>query len=89
MLNKLTISIALTASLLIAGCGTSAKKLNEISEGMSKSEVIRILGTPESVRVQSGQEVLIYTLSNSWNNAVWNQTYYVQLQNGKVISYGK
>ncbi len=76
-------------SVLISGCGTSAKKLNELSTGMTKSEVIQVLGAPESVRAQNGQETLMYTLSNSWNSSVWNERYYVHIQNGRVVSYGQ
>lgn len=87
MLKKLaTVSLFL---VLLSGCGTSAKKLNEVSTGMTKSEVIQILGSPESVRAKNGQEILIYTLSNSWNSPVWNEKYYVHLQNGRVVSYGQ
>jgi outer membrane protein assembly factor BamE (lipoprotein component of BamABCDE complex) len=88
-MSKKLVAILFTVCAFITGCGTSATRLNDISVGMPKAEVIRILGTPESVRAQNGQEVLIYTLSNSWNSPVWNENYYVQLQNGRVVSYGK
>jgi outer membrane protein assembly factor BamE (lipoprotein component of BamABCDE complex) len=84
-----TLSATLFGAILLAGCATSATKLNEISVGMTKPQVVQILGTPESVRAQNGQEALIYTLSNSWNSPVWNEKYYVLLQNGKVVSYGQ
>lgn len=85
---KKKIAVMIISFLLIA-CGTSAKRLNEVSVGMSKTEVMQILGSPESVRAQGGEEVLIYTLSNSWNSGVWNEKYYVRLINGQVHSYGK
>lgn len=76
------------AALLLAGCGTSAKRLAQISPGMTKAQVISVLGNPESVSGQSSAEVFIYTLSNSWNAPVWNTEYHVYFIDGKVVRYG-
>jgi outer membrane protein assembly factor BamE (lipoprotein component of BamABCDE complex) len=73
----------------IAGCSTSANRLAEVSPGMNKSQVISILGSPESVSGQGSGEVFTYTLSNSWNSPVWNEKYYVYFVNGQVVRYGK
>ncbi len=84
---KKTVALTLLLTFLV-GCGTSASRLNNLSIGMNKSEVVQILGTPQSVKARPGQEVLWYTLGNSWNSTAWNSQYYVMLQNGKIVSYG-
>lgn len=76
-------------ALVLQGCSTSASKLSLISPGMTKAEVVNVLGTPESVSGQGGDEVFIYTLSNSWNSPVWNEKYAVIFSDGKVVRYGK
>lgn len=78
--------LALTA---LVGCGQSASNLTKLNVGMDKNAVISILGTPQSVSAQGNAEVWAYTLSNSWNNAQWNQEYYVRMVNGRVASYGR
>lgn len=87
MFKKLAVSVA-TIGLLV-GCGTSAKRLAEISPGMTKTEVISVLGSPESVSGQGSEEVFIYTLSNSWNSPVWNEKYQVYFYNGRVVRFGQ
>ena len=76
------------AALLLVGCGTSAKRLAQISPGMTKAQVISVLGNPESVSGQGSAEVFTYTLSNSWNAPVWNTEYHVYFIDGKVVRYG-
>jgi outer membrane protein assembly factor BamE (lipoprotein component of BamABCDE complex) len=83
------IAITAASALLLAACSTSANRLSEISPGMTKTQVIEILGSPESVSGQGAGEAFIYTLSNSWNSPVWNEKYYVYFTNGRVVRYGK
>lgn len=87
MYKEFASAIAIVAAL--AGCSTSANKLSALSPGMSKAQVINILGTPESVTGQGSGEVFIYTLSNSWNSPVWNEKYQVLFVDGRVVRYGQ
>ncbi len=87
MLKK--IAVALFVAALLVGCSTSAKRLAAVSPGMTKAQVINILGFPESVSGQGSEEVFIYTLSNSWNSPVWNEKYHVYFVNGHVVRYGR
>jgi outer membrane protein assembly factor BamE (lipoprotein component of BamABCDE complex) len=80
--------VMLMMLLFVVGCGTSAQRLNQVSVGMTKQDVVRVLGNPESVSAANGQEVLVYTLSNSWNSQFWNSRYQVVIQNGRVVAYG-
>jgi outer membrane protein assembly factor BamE (lipoprotein component of BamABCDE complex) len=89
ILKKTTVIVALSVSLLIVGCASSAKKLNDISVGMSKADVVNVLGSPETVRAQYGTELLIYNLSNWRSSDAWYAEYYVELRDGTVVSYGK
>ena len=81
-------SAALIALTVLAGCGQSAQSMNDLSLGMTRQNVVSILGTPQSVQAAGNQEVLTYTLSNSWNSQFWNSEYRVVLQNGRVVAYG-
>jgi outer membrane protein assembly factor BamE (lipoprotein component of BamABCDE complex) len=86
MFKKVVITAA--AALMLAGCATSAKRLAQISPGMTKGQVISVLGNPESVSGQGSAEVFTYTLSNSWNSPVWNTKYHVYFVDGRVVRYG-
>lgn len=86
MFRNVVLTMGMAA--IIAGCGTSATKLTEISPGMTKNQVKRILGKPESVSARGAEELFTYTLSNSWNSNLWNEKYHVYFINGRVSSYG-
>ncbi|SRR6266498_5939354 len=82
--------------LVLTSCATSAKRLNSLSVGMSKAEVLRIMGAPESTRATSGTEILVYTLKERTalpGEAIGpfgiNEKYFVKLVDGKVQSYGR
>ena len=83
------ISVSLAVLVLLVGCSTSAKRLAEVSPGMTKEQVIAILGHPESVSGYGPREIFVYTLSNSWNSPVWNEKYQVHFIDGQVVRYGK
>ncbi len=78
--------------LAIAACiGTSAN-LNKVSLGMSKSEVIQAVGTPDSVSAQGNVEYLIYhwaspkQLIADENNL---DRFFIRLTDGRVDAYGE
>ena len=51
--------------LFLVACATKgASLLNNISLGMSKEQVVSEMGTPSTTRAISGNEFLIYQLSN-------------------------
>ena len=62
MNTKTLVAAAFVVSLI--GCvGTQpASKLNELSLGMSKAEVIAAIGSPDTTRAADGVEYLIYEL---------------------------
>lgn len=81
--------VIFTASLL-AGCAT-AGKISTVQLGMTKDDVIKVMGKPTSVSAQGSSEYLNYALSETDDDAFrgWTKPYYVRLINGKVESYGR
>ncbi len=76
--------------LFLSGCAT-AYKINKVSLGMSKGQVITAIGRPVSVSAQGQCEYLNYRFSETSDNATHGITtpYYVRLVHGKVESYGR
>jgi outer membrane protein assembly factor BamE (lipoprotein component of BamABCDE complex) len=79
--------------LFLVGCTTSSETMTELSMGMTKSEVFRLMGKPDSISATNGTEYLTYTLrtetSFTRNTFGYQGQYFVRLVNGRVDSYGK
>lgn len=96
-LNKLEDAMktifALVTVFSLIGCATKPTKFNKLSVGMSKSEVIGILGSPDTTAANAGAEYLTYTYNKDviWGTAGDGGTkdYFVRLKGGKVDAYGK
>jgi len=87
----LTFSMVVIAILtLLTSCATS-RKINNISAGMTKEQVIQRMGKPSSTSSDGYYEYLRYQLSETSDDAFYGHytTYFVRLLNGKVESYGK
>jgi len=87
---KIRVLVVVLSSLLIAGCAT-AHKISSVQIGMTKEEVINVMGPPASTSAKSGTEYLNYSLSETDDQAFYGITrpYYVRLINGKVDSFGR
>jgi Short C-terminal domain/SmpA / OmlA family len=72
---------------LLAGCATS-EKLNYIHIGMTKDQVIAVLGTPDSTSAQANVEYMTYYLAAE-SGYGRDQPYMVRLVSGKVESFGR
>lgn len=80
--------------ILLAGCQAivygTASDFEKISLGMSKPQVIQMLGSPISVSADGdkSEEQLIY---KRMKHAIseWPRTYSVTLRDGKVVKYGE
>jgi outer membrane protein assembly factor BamE (lipoprotein component of BamABCDE complex) len=90
MSTKSFIRTFVVFALLLVGCAT-ANKISDVRMGLTREEVIGILGKPVSVSAQGGCEYLNYSLSETDNDAMrgWTRPYYVRLVNGRVESYGR
>lgn len=87
MRNNLVLVIII---LLNFGCAT-AGKLNKISLGMTKAEVIDVMGNPTSTSAKNGVEYMHYALYET-NTAAQNgapSPYFVRIIDGKVEAYGR
>jgi len=60
-----TVIIALIVAVLLVGCAGTESRVNAISLGMSKAQVMQILGQPKSTRASAGVEYLVYDLKQS------------------------
>jgi hypothetical protein len=66
------------------GCAT-ASKMNRLSIGMTKAQVIAEMGDPDSVSASAKAEVLKYSLINKNG---FREDYGVGIKEGKVERYG-
>ncbi len=80
--------IIFSCLLLIAGCRTGGHigegDASKLSVGMSRADVIRKLGNPESVINNNGVEILGYSVERPWAG---RSQLRVKLEQGKVESY--
>jgi SmpA / OmlA family. len=74
-------------TLLSASCVTG-EKMSSLSPGMTKDQVISLLGHPDGYQAEGDSEVLRYTnklvSGFSWDRA----DYYAILRGGKLVEYG-
>jgi hypothetical protein len=66
------------ALLFLVGCA-SDKKWAQIQPGMTRQQVVAILGQPNGYKLQSDGEILRYSDDNR----------YVKLRNGRVVEFGE
>lgn len=77
--------MTLTCVVFLTGCAT-ASNMNKLSVGMTKPEVIRVMGSPDSVAAQGGAEYLEYEHLQYIGHY---QHFFVRVVNGKVDAYGQ
>jgi len=86
------IFIATVALVLFCGCTGTSARLNKVSLGMTKTEVVGTIGQPDSVSAKGDTEYLIYHWASPKQLFVDENNldhYYIRLINGKVESYGE
>lgn len=72
----------------LAGCATG-EKMSRLKEGMTKTEVIDVLGDPDGFQRSGDYEAMKYNhrLVTGW---AWDRAdYNVILKEGKVVEYGQ
>jgi len=83
--------LILAGIIALAGCAT-APKMNRLCVGMTKQDVISVMGRPDSTStLDDGVELLHYKLSpqgGPFMNLITDE-YAVKMVNEKVVSYGK
>jgi len=87
---KLALPSLLIVFVVLVGCAT-ASKTNGLSLGMTKAQVLAVMGQPASTAADSDIEVLRYKLSATGHDAFHHRTeeYFVRLVNGRVERFGK
>lgn len=82
--RRLTILVLLCT--LVVGCAGSAQKINHLNVGMTKADVIQVMGEPDYTSGREGVEILSYRLNAS---SFYSDTFYVRIIDGKVERFGR
>ena len=78
--------IALLA-LILTGCVTG-QSVQQLAPGMSRAEVVSIMGSPDGVQANGNVEVLKYA-NRLMSGFSWDKTdYFVTLRDGRVEGFG-
>jgi hypothetical protein len=89
MKTKLSLIALVLFGALLTGCMTSSD-LNKLQIGMTKEQVIAILGQPDSTSAQANVEYLTYYLeADGIASYDRERAYMVRLVDGKVESFGR
>lgn len=86
---KSLIGIAIV-SVLLSGCFAKAGRTSGVHYGMSKQEVVAVMGAPVSVSTQGSSQYLNYSVCDTDNQTLNGimRPYVVRLMDGRVESYG-
>ncbi len=87
MHSKFSTVFSLVLMLTMSACVTSSTKMNEVRIGMTKAEVLALLGSPDSTSAQANIEYLTYYLNNETSGR--DQPYMVRLVGARVESFGR
>ncbi len=72
-------------TMFVLGCASS-KKINRVNLGMTKAQVIEVMGQPDSTSEAMGVQYLRYKLIT---DVVFSDDFYVRLEDGAVTAYGR
>ena len=89
---KTKLAIIGLAALLAAGCLTRASIINGVSIGMTKEQVLKVMGTPASITADTNAVYLNYALEDApatFGVPAVVSPYEIKLVDGKVVSYGR
>lgn len=87
---KATLCLLLVAALLSA-CQSPANKINSLAAGMSKAQVLDILGPPRETTAIGDREILLYKLTRYRPplKVPLHEEYQVMLRDGHVFAFGR
>jgi hypothetical protein len=63
--GKMRINLLIVVALLLTACADTASRLNEMSVGMTKSDVTELLGEPQTTTGMNGTEYMMYELRDA------------------------
>ncbi len=83
--------LVLIGLLFLMGCVGTAYKMNNLNIGMSKQDVIQVMGPPYSSSAIGNSEYLNYKLYIDGDHAFMGQSenYFVRIIDGRVDAFGK
>lgn len=81
----------LVSFVFVFGCASPGSKMNRLSLGMTKSEVIDVMGDPDTTKAAEGIEYLVYRIDPWAHMEAWNASgeYWAVIENGKLTKYGR
>jgi len=86
---KYSLIIPALIAAATVGCADSTA-LNKVRIGMTRADIVALLGTPDSTSAQANIEYLTYYLVASTSyGPTRDQPYFVRLVDGKVESFGR
>ncbi|WP_219909547.1 hypothetical protein [Chromobacterium haemolyticum] len=84
---KMALALVLVSAALV-GCATG-EKMSSLRPGMTRTEVVSILGEPDGFKAEGDSAALKYShrLASGW---AWDRAdYFVILKDGRVTEYGQ
>ena len=91
--QKIISGVAAVAAMLLGACASTPEAMNNLTVGMSKTEVTKILGQPQSVASHGGTE--FYTYSYCVDKCLAPPVariyvpFFVRFERGTVDSFGR
>ena len=73
------------AMQLLFGCAASSGKMNNLRLGMTRTEVLQVMGSPSSSSEADSVLYLKYRL----RDGLTTDDYYIKIVNGKVDAFGR
>jgi hypothetical protein len=89
-----SIVFALFGALILSACATTNGKMTDLQEGMTKDEIIQVVGGPDGYQRSGDYEVLLYLerRTSGWSyfsGAIDDLVdYSVILKDGHLVEYG-
>ncbi len=90
-MRKIFCSLLLLVGLALAGCSAGPSRIEGVDTGMSKAEVVAVLGEPRTTTLIAGSEYLTFKVWRSfWRRQPGNyrDVHYVRLAGGRVAEHG-
>lgn len=89
LLNRIPLFVAALASCILISCAPSAKRLDKLSVGMTKSDAVKKIGKPESTTANDSGEVLTYSFTDKpfGDGMIFPGRYLIYIKNGRVVGW--
>lgn len=73
--------------LTMGACSSAPERMGKLHVGMSRDQVIDVMGDPDQTGAKETKEVLFYRYQPM--GQMWKDVYFVRLTEGKVDRYGE